>query len=54
MIQVMDHKWICVLPWVNKRIAHGLAGAIFLLDVMKYNIQNGFYEYHQLNQNQFY
>ena len=34
---------------VNKRIAHGLAGAIFLLDVMKYNIQNGFYEYHQLN-----
>lgn len=34
---------------VNRRVAHGMAGAVFLIDVMNYNIENGFYDYHKLN-----
>lgn len=34
---------------VEKGIPHGLAGAIFLLEVMKYNYRNGYTEYAALN-----
>jgi len=36
---------------VNKKIPHGLAGAIFLLEVMKYNFSKGYLDYFLLNSN---
>ena len=36
---------------VKNKIPHGLAGAIFLKDVMKWNSSNGYSEYYRLNNN---
>ncbi len=39
---------------VEKKVPHGLAGAIFLLEVMKYNVAHGYEEYSLLNPKQDY